>query len=108
MSLEVILMFWFEFLRILVKNRKNERTRKTGHPEPLSRSEGHPRLSEVLRRSEGLPCRGEAEAQKGHPPPPPPPPEFAKASPCYAAAKALFIEAKNFGFCSESLVFVHR
>ena len=33
---------------------------------------------------------------------------FTTAELCYAAAaKALFIEAKFFGFCSESLVFVH-
>ena len=59
-------MFWFEFLRILVKNRKKERTRKTGHHEPLRRSEGHPCHDEVLRRSEGLPHRGEDEGpEKG-------------------------------------------
>ena len=42
-------MFWFEFLRILVKNHKKERTKKTGHHGPLRHNEGH------LHRSKGLP-----------------------------------------------------
>ena len=54
-------MFYFKFLRILMKNRKNEGTRKTGHHWPLRCSKGHPRQGEVLRCSEGLPRRGEAE-----------------------------------------------
>ena len=73
MSLGVIPMFWFVFLRILVKNRKKEITRKTGHHGPLYRSEGHPCRGEVLRCSEGLPRRGKAEGTKR------PPLEFTKA-----------------------------
>ena len=47
MSLGVIPMFWFEFLRILVKNRKKGKTRKkkTGHHGPLRYSVA-PRYSE--------------------------------------------------------------
>ena len=40
MSLGVIPMIWFEFFRILVKNHKKERTRKTRHHGPLRRGEG--------------------------------------------------------------------
>ena len=67
MSLGVIPMFWFEFLRILVKNRKKERTRKTGHHGPLRYSEGHPRRGEVLRRSKGLPRRNKAKGPEKAP-----------------------------------------
>ena len=59
MSLAVILIFWFEFFRILVKNRKKEISRKIEHYEPLCCS--------VLRRSEGLPRRGEAEGPEKAP-----------------------------------------
>ena len=60
-------MFWFEFLRILVKNRKKERTRKTGHYGPLRCSEGHPHRGEVLCRSKGLPHHNEAEGPEKAP-----------------------------------------
>ena len=36
-----------------------------------------------------------------------PPHKFAAVWLCYAATKALFTKAKNFGFCFESLIFVH-
>ena len=60
-------MFWFEFLRFLVKNHKKERTRKTEHHEPLRRNEGHPRCDEIVRRSKGLPHRGEVEGPEKAP-----------------------------------------
>ena len=40
--------------------KRKEPEKKTRHHEPLRRSEGHPRCSEVLRYSEGLPRRDEA------------------------------------------------
>ena len=67
MLLGVIPMFCFGILRILEKNRKSAKTRKSGHIRPLRRSVGNPCRSIDLFQGVGYPCCYEAEVPKWHP-----------------------------------------
>ena len=75
------------FLEFLVKNRKKEGTRKLGITGPFATAKGGLAATRTRAKKAIL--------------------WFDAAKPCFAAAKALFTE-QIFGFCSESLVFVHR
>ena len=96
MLLGVISTFSFEFLRVLEKKSKKEKLGKSGIYGLLLRSEGHPRRNKVLRSSEGLPRRDEAEGLEKAPLGFAKVKCFAPKKQCFAAAKSLFTRAKIF------------
>ena len=59
-------MIFFEFLRILEKNRKKGKPENLGKHGLLRRSVGNPRCGVALCRSVGCPRHSEAEVPKWH------------------------------------------
>ena len=83
---------------IFERNRKKGETGKSGMFGFLRRSEGHIRCGVALRLNVGLPDRGKVEGPKSTPRP----------SGTLRRGVGTVHRGKFFGFCFESLVFIHR